>query len=310
MTENLSLFSPYEKWEADLNSALALVESGHIEQAIASYKKIIHLDPVFVVAYLQLATVMQLQGRLSEAIELYDQAIAINPHISSSHKRLINLIEAKGEFNDAFKYYELNRVDTKEVELQPEDVLCCLVERNELLRLPYFLEYYRQKGIKKFFVVDNNSDDGSLAYLQEQPDVYLWHSNKSFNQVHFGSAWCELLLRKYGVGHWCLFLDADEIFYYPDCEKKNIIQLCKELDYKQKTAFSAVHLDMYSDKSIKDTRYVSGQNFLDFCSYFDREFYTFKQEECLPHINQTRYFGGVRKRVFGADDDYRYCLVC
>jgi glycosyltransferase involved in cell wall biosynthesis len=176
---------------------------------------------------------------------------------------------AKNELKQAFKYYEINRIDTKDIEIQSWDILCCLVVRNELLRLPYLLDYYRQKGIANFFIVDNNSNDGSLAYLQSQPDVYLWHSTLSYKKANFGSAWLELLLRKYGIGNWCLIVDADEIFYYPECEKKNLVQLCQELDRNQKTAYSAVVLDMYSDKPIEDTHYLSGANFLDVCSYFD-----------------------------------------
>jgi hypothetical protein len=140
--------------------------------------------------------------------------------------------------------------------------------------------------------------------LLQQPDVHVWHSPYSFNRANFGSAWFELLLREYGVGHWCLIVDADELLYYPDCESKNLVQLCRELEAKNKRAFSAVLLEMYSDRAIEDTHYASGQRFEDVCPYFDRQFYHTKIENAGPYHNQTGYAGGVRQRVFGATGDY------
>jgi glycosyltransferase involved in cell wall biosynthesis len=176
--------------------------------------------------------------------------------------------------------------------------------RNESLRLPYFLSYYRKKGIRKFLIVDNNSTDDTLSYLLNEPDVYVWQSKHSFNKANFGSVWFELLLRKFGKRHWCLTLDADELLVYPGYEKKDISQLCRELDKNNKKALSAVLLDMYSDKPIKDTLYQTGQDFLEVCSYFDKKFYHTKYEKCGPYKNQIYYFGGVRERLFGDKGSY------
>ena len=284
--------------ETQFNLANDCQRSGKLELAIAAYQKILLQQPNYITAYLALGNLLIGQGRLSEVIALYQKAIEVIPNEPEFHKNLINALVAKEGLNEAFKYYELNRVDTKEIEIQPQDILCCVVVRNELLRLPYFLTYYRQKGIAKFLIVNNNSTDASLTYLLEQADVYTWHSTRPYNQANYGSAWLELLLRKYGVDHWCLIVDADEIFYYPDCESRNIVHLCQDLDQKQKTAFNAVLLDMYSDKAIKDTYYISGENFLDFCPYFDRDFYSKKEDNFGNYRNQTAYWGGVRNRVF------------
>lgn len=43
--------------------------------------------------------------------------------------------------------------------------------RNESLRLPAFLRHYRNLGVNRFFIVDNESTDGSTEYLVTQPDV-------------------------------------------------------------------------------------------------------------------------------------------
>ena len=54
------------------------------------------------------------------------------------------------------------------------------VVRNEMLRLPRFLAYYRERGIHRFFLVENNSTDGTASYLAEQKDVCLYQTQESF----------------------------------------------------------------------------------------------------------------------------------
>ena len=192
----------------------------------------------------------------------------------------------------------LERVDDKKINLTFKDVLCFLVVRNELLRLPYLFEYYRSKGIRNFFVVDNHSNDGTMNYLLEQPDVYIWHTTRPYGESRWGVDWVELLLQNYGVNRWCLLVDADEILYYPDCETKDIPQLCEELDRENKQALSTILLDMYSKEPIKNANYTPGQNFLEVCSYFDKEFYSLKASKSGPYKNLTGYWGGLRQRIF------------
>jgi|GEM_PF-61610 len=193
----------------------------------------------------------------------------------------------------------LDRVDEKEIEIAPDEILCFVVERNESLRMPYFLEYYRSQGVDKFLIVDNDSTDNTRTYLAQQPDVYLWKSDRSYAAADVGIDWVQLLLQNYGVDHWCLTVDADEFLYYPDCETKDIRTLCEELELENKQAMRAVLLDMYSEKPIKNAEYIAGQNPLEVCPYFDKKFYSTKQEKPGQGRHLTSYSGGVRWRVFG-----------
>ncbi|UCD29378.1 MAG: glycosyltransferase [Planctomycetota bacterium] len=290
----------------DIQYRLASVwqAKGNLEHAIEGYRKILYAQPDHVPATLKLGNLMQEHGRLSEALTIFRQALEHNPNESRFHKYFVNALVGQAGSSEAFKYYQLVRYDTRSIDIYPHNILCCVVIRNEILRLPYFLTYYRQKGIDKFLVVDNHSTDGSLEYLLEQPDVFVWQSDYSFNKANFGAGWFELLLRRYGIGHWVLIVDADELLYYPDCETKSITDLCRQLDRKNKRAFNAILLDMYSDKSIQATHYGSGQNFLEVCPYFDRQFYHTKYEQGGPFGNQTVYFGGARERVFGKAGEY------
>jgi tetratricopeptide (TPR) repeat protein len=210
-------------------------------------------------------------------------------------------------FDNEQSHICLERKDDKEIELAADDILCFIVERNESLRLPYILSYYREKGVNKFFVVDNHSTNETLSYLLEQPDVYVWHTSRSYAGAKWGVDWVEILLQNYGFNHWCVLIDADELLYYPDCETKNIRQLCQELDREGNQAFSTVLLDMYSQKPLREANYQSGQNFLEVCSHFDKKFYTAKALNGGPENNITAYFGGLRQRIFGGES-MSFCI--
>ncbi len=62
-------------------------------------------------------------------------------------------------------------------QIKPDDILVFSTLRNEQVRLPYFLKYYREMGVNHFLMVDNGCDDGSREYLAEQPDVSLWSTD-------------------------------------------------------------------------------------------------------------------------------------
>ena len=59
-------------------------------------------------------------------------------------------------------------------QIAPNAILALVTLRNERVRLPYFLDYYRGIGIDHFLIVDNDSNDGSREFLADQPDVSLW----------------------------------------------------------------------------------------------------------------------------------------
>ena len=159
---------------------------------------------------------------------------------------------------------------TLTVDISTGAILATVVLRDENERLPWFLTRCREMGVTKFLAVDNGSTDGSLDFLLSQPDVHLWQTAMSFNESNFDSAWFEILLSKYGLGHWTLMLDVDEILMFPGSEERTLSEFSQSVETRGKVAASGLMLDMYDDSHVSITHYRRGDDFLSHCPYFDR----------------------------------------
>ena len=186
------------------------------------------------------------------------------------------------------------------VRLEPMLLFTCL--RNEKVRLPYFLRYYRDLGIDHFLIVDNDSDDGSREYLARQPDVSLWTTRASYRRARFGMDWLTHLLRHHGHGNWCLTVDVDEFLIYPFCETRPLRALTDWLDASQIRTFSSMLLDMYPKGPVQDQPYREGQNPFEIAQWFDSGNYTIARNWAFGNLWVQ---GGPRTRSFFADDPKR-----
>ncbi len=175
-------------------------------------------------------------------------------------------------------------------------LLCTL--RNERIRLPFFLRYYRDLGVDHFFFVDNDSTDGSREYLALQPDASVWTTKGSYKRSHFGVDWLAHLQRRYCHDHWCLTVDVDEFFVYPFCETRPLRALTDWLDASAVRSFSAMMLDMYPKGSIVAQPYHEGQNPFEIAQWFDSGNYTIHRNHAMGNLWIQ---GGPRARVFFAD---------
>ena len=149
------------------------------------------------------------------------------------------------------KRRELTEVVNRTRAIRREDILVFSTLRNERIRLPFFLKYYRDLGVSHFFIVDNGSDDGGREYLAEQEDVSLWSTNASYKRSHFGVDWLNWLQRKYADGHWTLVVDPDEFLVYPFCDTRPLRALTDWLDASDVRSFGAMLLDMYPKGRIR-----------------------------------------------------------
>ena len=193
------------------------------------------------------------------------------------------------------KSRELRLIQDNTDRINPSDILLVCTFRNELIRMPYFLKYYRDLGVQHFLFIDNGSEDGAVEYLAGMKDVSLWHTAASYKEATCGVDWMNHLLRKYAHGHWALIVDPDEFFVYPFCDTRPIQALTDWLDSSQIRSFASMLLDVYPKGRLDQAVYHSGQDPLEVAPWFDTGNYiqTLNQEYGNLWIQ-----GGARARVF------------
>lgn len=179
--------------------------------------------------------------------------------------------------------------------IRKRDILAFVTQRNERVRLPYFLDYYRNLGVRHFLFVDNASTDGSVEYLKTQPDVSLWQTRASYKQSRFGMDWLGWLLFRYGHNHWCLTVDPDEFLIYPHCDTRPLTALTDWLSDSGHRSFPAMLLDMYPKGNLDDEIYREGQNPFEIASWFDPANYSIRKNNYLGNLWVQ---GGPRTRAF------------
>ena len=186
--------------------------------------------------------------------------------------------------------------------IRPNDVLCFVTLRNERIRLPYFLQYYRDRGVAHFVFVDNDSTDGTREYLSAQKDCSVWTTPASYKRSRFGMDWLNALLRQYGSGHWCVVVDPDEFLLYPFCDTRPIPALTDWLESSSIKSFGAMLLDMYPKGPITARPYAEGQNPFDIASWFDSGNYMIDRNW---EFGNLWIQGGPRARLFFPDKPER-----
>lgn len=195
------------------------------------------------------------------------------------------------------KRRELTPVSDRTDQIARGDILLFCTFRNEHLRLPYFLQYYRDLGIDHFVMVDNGSTDGGREYIAAQPDVSLWTTDAGYGDARFGIDWLTWLQGKYAHGHWALTVDTDEFFVYPFCDTRPIRALADWLDASDVRSFGTMQLDMYPKGPVGATTYKSGQNPFEVAKWFDAGNYTMTRNTLMRNLWIQ---GGPRARMFFA----------
>lgn len=196
------------------------------------------------------------------------------------------------------KHFSLRPVADRTNLIGAGDVLVFATLRDEHIRLPYFLRYYRDLGVSHFLIVDNDSRDGGAEYLAQQPDVSLWSTRASYKGARFGVDWLNWLQGRYGHGHWTLVVDPDEFFVYPFCDTRPIGALTDWLDSSRIRSFGAMLLDMYPKGPIDAVPYRAGQDPMEIAAWFDPGNYTIERNRLYGNLWIQ---GGPRARVFFPD---------
>ena len=200
------------------------------------------------------------------------------------------------------KRRQISPLQDRTTQIGRDDILLFACVRNEVVRLPQFLEHYRKLGIAHFLFVDNASDDGTAEYLAGQTDVSVWTTADSYRLARFGMDWLGWLHVRHGHGHWCLTVDADELLIYPHAETRDLRALTAWLDSQNCASFGAMMLDMYPKGPINAPTYRAGDDPISVLGWFDAGNYRHRRH---PVYDNEWIQGGVRERVFFGDDPGR-----
>lgn len=210
----------------------------------------------------------------------------------------LRLRRKRGHLRARLRFRDLSVVSDRTSSIRRNDILLFSTLRNEKVRLPFFLQYYRDQGVNHFLMVDNGSTDDGREYLAQQPDVSLWTTGASYKRAHFGVDWLNALQRRHAHGHWTLVVDPDEFLVYPFCDTRPLRALTDWLDTSDIRSFSAMLLDMYPKGPITAQRYVEGQNPFDIACFFDAGNYAITRNDRFGNLWIQ---GGPRTRTFFAD---------
>lgn len=190
---------------------------------------------------------------------------------------------------------QLSPVANRTAQISPTDILAFATVRNECLRLPYFLHHHRRLGVDHFLFVDNGSDDGTADFLAAQPDVSVWKTKASYRLSRFGMDWLTWLQIRYGHDHWCLTLDADELFIYPYHDTRSLHSLTEQLERIGTRSFGSLMLDLYPKGPVDQQVYNSGQDPTQILNWFDSGNYVVQKQEPAGNLWVQ---GGPRARMF------------
>jgi hypothetical protein len=168
--------------------------------------------------------------------------------------------------------------------------------RNEMFMLPYFLAHYRALGVESFLIADNCSDDGTLEYLAEQPDVALFSVDTDYRRSQYGVAWQQALLSRFRTGRWSLVADADELLTWQVPQRQSLPDLLQDPDFEHAEAARVFMLDMYPEGDLDTATFASGDPFAE-AGFTDRDPFLRRSFARGPYSNAPTWTSAVRHRL-------------
>lgn len=192
----------------------------------------------------------------------------------------------------------LVRTDSHELPASPGEIRAFVPVRNEMLRLPHVLDYHRRLGVDRFFIIDNNSSDDTAAYLSQFQDCHVFFTADPYSDG--GVPWINQIMSQYAIGHWALYVDADELLTYPNQAAGNLPEFCRWLEENGFEAVYALMLDMYADKPVHEVKYEQKAPFVETTPWFDGDYQRVSRPGIpglRPAFPPHQILGGPRTRV-------------
>ena len=283
-----------------------LVREGRLDEVVALRAEHMLANPGRVKARLVWIEGLIMAGRFEEAeravtdlsgiLDLHPEAAVQRAWREARHdrydaaRRIVRT--ALDERGHRALHWPVSRIDWLKTARHPSSSNLALFTtvHNEKLRLPWFLRYYRELGIRHFVIVDNDSTDGSREWLMDQGDVSLYWTPDDFRSAMCGMRWINLLAERHVPGGWCLYVDADEQLVYPDVEHRGLPDLVAWLEAQGHEAMRAHMIDMAASPLADGALLAPGQDPVERCPYFEPH-YRFIPKSGAPYERVT---GGLR----------------
>lgn len=179
-----------------------------------------------------------------------------------------------------------------------DELVAISVVRNGLLWIRSFLRHHRALGIRHFVILDNGSIDGTRELLAGEPDVTLLSTDAPYHA--YENTMKRYLAERFCAGRWCLCVDVDELFDYPESRQ---LTLGDFLSYLESSGYNAVitqMLDMFSETPLRDLVSSPGDDLVERYPFYDtsrisKKPYPF-QSDCA---GIQMHWGGIRYEIFG-----------
>jgi glycosyl transferase family 2/galactosyltransferase len=176
----------------------------------------------------------------------------------------------------------------------PVAVVACM--RNEMFMLPHFLAHYRRLGVESFLIADNYSDDGTLEYLADQPDVALFSVDTDYNLSQYGVAWQVALMGAFRVGRWSMVADADELLVWQEPQRQTLPDLLARPEFAEAEAVRLFMLDLYPRGALSKADFSSGDPFAE-TGFVEREPFLTDWPGHGPYSSGLTWTSALRHRL-------------
>ncbi|SDX56976.1 glycosyltransferase family 2 protein [Roseicitreum antarcticum] len=173
-------------------------------------------------------------------------------------------------------------------------VVACM--RNERAMLPAFLNHYRGLGVGGFLIADNGSDDGTLDYLLDQPDVVTFGVDTPYKLSHYGVAWQQALMSNFRSNRWSLVADADELLFWRMDQGGSLPDLLAEPEFADADAARIYMLDMYPTGPLHEADFSTDSPF-DQADHVDRVPFLTNSGARGPYSDAPIYTSALRHRL-------------
>jgi hypothetical protein len=243
------------------------------EPGPSSVTKLVHLDGI---------AAQETVFRDRETLELHPKKI----WPSYARTRLVEDTNALELVSTQQKLATLNEA--------PLALVACM--RNEMFMLPHFLAHYRAMGVEAFLIADNLSDDGTLEYLADQPDVAVFSVDTNYRSSRYGVAWQQAILAHFRLGRWSLVADADELLVCDLDRGTNLPGLLDTDDFAEAEAARIFMLDMYPEGPLSDATFASGDPFAE-AGMVDRMPFRTNSPALGTYSNSPTWTSALRHRL-------------